>query len=144
MRSQFLLFPAALIASAPAQAYHYQTATDAQALLFPGATFAPEDFTMTIPQVAALMSEIDDGSVYSTKIKAWKVSTGGWVFLDQVIARLHVRLERLQPSADPTDWSPDPLRRPKRQSSFSMGDVFAAETAADIVRDEMDSIGIYV
>ncbi len=87
MRSRFLLFPAAVIAAAPAaQAFQYQTLPQAQAKLFPGAKFTPRDITMDIAQVAALIKE-GRGSVPGYKIKAWKASTGGWVFIDQVPGR---------------------------------------------------------
>ena len=87
MRSRFLLFPAAIVvAAAPAQAYQYQTLPQAQAKLFPGAKFTPHDVTMDIPQVAALI-KAGKGSVPGYKIRAWKVSTGGWVFIDQVPGR---------------------------------------------------------
>ena len=87
MRSRFLLFPPALIASAaPAQAYQYLTLPQAQAKLFPGAKFIPHDITMDISQVAALIKAAQ-GSVPGYKIKASKVSTGGWVFLDKVPGR---------------------------------------------------------
>ena len=87
MRSRFLLFPAAIVAAAaPAQAFQYQTLQQVQAKLFPGAKFTPQDLTMDIPQVAALI-KAGKGSVPGYKIKAWKVSTGGWMFLDQVPGR---------------------------------------------------------
>jgi hypothetical protein len=86
MRSQFFLVPIAIVASNPAQAYQYMTLSQAQATLFPGDKFTPRDFTMDITQVAALINATS-GSVAGYRIKAWKVSSGGWLFLDQVPGR---------------------------------------------------------
>ncbi len=55
-------------------------------MLFPGAKFVPNDFTMDIAQVAALINQTN-GSVSEFRTQAWKVSTGGWLFLDHVPGR---------------------------------------------------------
>src|SRR5690349_18447066 len=89
MRSKLLLFPAALIAAqvpGAAQAEHYLTFSQAQALLFPGATFEPAFLTLGDSEREAI---IDDAqvTVWNRDVKVWKVSTGGWLFLDQVLGR---------------------------------------------------------
>ena len=86
MRFQFLLVPAALSAAAPAYGYEYLSLAQAQAVLFPGARFTPRDMTLSIAQIDALM-KAGPGNLVSAKVKAWRVSTGGWLFLDQVIGR---------------------------------------------------------
>jgi len=84
MRLQFLLLPAAIITSAPAFAENYLTVPQAQALIFPGAKFTPADFDLDDGQIVALMND-SQVPLWRRKVKAWKVSTGGWFFLDQVI-----------------------------------------------------------
>src|SRR4051794_26196415 len=90
MRSHLLLFPAALIAAAPicapAWATNYVTLGQAQALLFPGATFTPAFLTLGDSDREAI---IDDAqvTVWNREVKVWKVSTGGWLFVDQVLGR---------------------------------------------------------
>jgi hypothetical protein len=84
MRSQLLLVPAALVlASGTAAALNFQTLESGQARIFPGARFAPVDFTLTDAQVEALR-KVYGVPVKHRQIKAWRVSTGGWLFLDQV------------------------------------------------------------
>ena len=87
MRSRFLLFPAAVVvAAAPAMADNFLTIEQAQALLFPGATMTPADFTMSENQVDELI-ELTGSMVYRSKVRAWRASTGGWFFVDQVPGR---------------------------------------------------------
>lgn len=86
MRSQFLLVPAAIIASVSAHAEDYLTVEEAQQAVFPGAKFTPADFTMNEAQVDALI-KATNATVFRSRVKAWKVSTGGWFFLDQVPGR---------------------------------------------------------
>ncbi len=86
MRSQFLLVPAAIIASVAAHAEDYMTVEEAQQAIFPGAKFTPADFTMNEAQVDALI-KATNATVFRSRVKAWKVSTGGWFFLDQVPGR---------------------------------------------------------
>ncbi len=83
MNAKFLLIPAAIIVSAPAQAKIYMSIEDAQQLMFPGAAFEANFVTLDQSQFNAI---IDDSgvNVYSRKIKAWKASAGGWFVLDQV------------------------------------------------------------
>ena len=86
MRSQFLLVPAALIATAPAYADTFLTVERAQQLIFPGATFEKADFNLSEMQVEELMAKTQ-ATVFRSKVAAWKFSTGGWFLLDQVPGR---------------------------------------------------------
>ena len=87
MRWQFLLVPAALVASGPAMAgAYYLTLEEAQNLLFPGATFTEDFRTLTAQQ----MRDIFDDSrvkVRDPQLKVWRVSNGGWFILDHVLGR---------------------------------------------------------
>lgn len=87
MRSRFLLVPAyALVAAAPAHATVYLSLEQAQALMFPGATLAPDFVTLTPEQMKAI--EKDSGvNVLSPNLKAWRASTGGWFIADQVVGK---------------------------------------------------------
>ena len=84
MRSQMLLVPAALVlASAPAIGLDYQTLEAGQKALFPNATFIPLGFTLSEDQLEKLKTDYEV-PVMHREVKAWKVSTGGWLFLEQV------------------------------------------------------------
>ncbi len=92
MRSRFLLMPAAIIAAAPVVAPVAAHADDlisveqAQKLLFPGATLTPADYTMSEAEVDQLLQKTGI-PVYRSKVRAWKASTGGYFFVDQVLGR---------------------------------------------------------
>jgi hypothetical protein len=86
MRSQFLLFPIAVMASAQAQATVYMSIEQAQKVMFPGATFTPNFVTLDQEQFNAIIKD-SDVNVWTRDIKAWRVSTGGWFILDQVRGR---------------------------------------------------------
>ncbi len=86
MRFQFMLIPAAVIASAGVQAEEYLTLERAQQLLFPGAEFSQSFFSINDQQKEEIIAEAGV-TVWSRHIKVWKVSTGGWFYLDQVAGR---------------------------------------------------------
>ena len=86
MRSQFILIPAAIFASAPCLAANFMTVEQAQASMFPDATFAPNFVKLDQDQFNAIIND-SDVNVWSRDIKAWKVSTGGWFVVDQVRGR---------------------------------------------------------
>lgn len=86
MRSQLLLIPAALFASAPSIASTYMSVEQAQASMFPNATFTPNFVTLDQDQFNAIITD-SDVNVWSRNIKAWRVSTGGWFIIDQVRGR---------------------------------------------------------
>jgi hypothetical protein len=84
MQWQFLMVPAAIIASAPAFAgAHYLTIEQAQELLFPGATFTNDFRSLTNEEIDAINAEVPV-KVWNRKVRLWRVSTGGWFFIDQV------------------------------------------------------------
>ena len=84
MRFRFLLLPAAVLAlGEPAAAEVIETAEAGRAVLYPGASFTPADFTLTDDQVDRLKSDYRV-PLMRPAIKAWRVSTGGMLFLDQV------------------------------------------------------------
>jgi hypothetical protein len=84
MRSQFLLVPAAVaLASAPAMGLDVSTMEAAQARLYPNATLIPVPFKLTPEQVDKLKNDYDV-PVMHAEVKAWRASTGGWLYLDQV------------------------------------------------------------
>jgi len=84
MRFQFMMVPAAVIAAAvPASAMKLQELEAAQQKLYPGATLTPADFTLTPEQVQQLTTEYGV-PVMHAETRAWRVSTGGWLILDQV------------------------------------------------------------
>ncbi len=84
MRWQFLMVPAAVIASAPALAgAHYLTLDQAQNLLFPGATFTSDFRTLSDQEIEKIVSAADV-KLWNRKVRVWRVSTGGWFIIDQV------------------------------------------------------------
>lgn len=84
MRSQLLLVPAALCMAGPAWgSVYYLNGPQAQQLLFPGATFTEDFRIMTDRQMRDLKSEAM-APISDRTIRMWKVSTGGYFFIDQV------------------------------------------------------------
>jgi FMN-binding domain len=88
MRSKLLLFPLAVVASlpAPAQAEVYLTVQQAQKLLFPHATFK-QDFIPLSEEQYNNLRDTAQVTQWVREIKAWRVSTGGWFLVDQVVGR---------------------------------------------------------
>jgi len=87
--SRFLFVPAVtlLAVQAPAAvAVEMQTLQQAQQQLAPGATLTPADFKLTPEQHALIKQQYKVPSIRPA-VKAWRVSTGGWLFLDQVYGR---------------------------------------------------------
>lgn len=85
MKFQFLLVPAAIVATAaaPAQAKVYMDVAAAQQMLFPGASFEEKHVTLDQFQFNAIIKD-SNVNIYSRNVKAWKASTGGWFIIDQV------------------------------------------------------------
>jgi hypothetical protein len=77
--------PAAIVLPA-AHAEVYFTIEQAQAKMFPGASFTPAFRTLTSDQASAIEKDSDE-NVRSPEIKAWKVSTGGWFIVDEVVGK---------------------------------------------------------
>jgi hypothetical protein len=87
MDSRFLLVPFAAIAIVqPAAATVFMSVEQAQVMMFPGATFAADFRSLTPAQVAAV-EKASDASVANPQLKAWRVSSGGWFLVDQVIGK---------------------------------------------------------
>lgn len=64
----------------------YLSAEQAQAAMFPGASFAPTFLTLN-PAQAAEIQKRSGQRVANRQVKAWRVSTGGWFVIDQVIGK---------------------------------------------------------
>ena len=87
MDARFILVPvAALVSAQPVQAKVFLSEEQAQAVMFPGATLTPDFRTLTSAQVSAVEAA-SDTNVLNTQIKVWKVSTGGWFIIDQVVGK---------------------------------------------------------
>lgn len=63
----------------------YLTGQEAQALLFPGATFT-QDFRVLTDRQMSLIQERSRARLTDRKFRIWKASTGGWFVVDQVEA----------------------------------------------------------
>jgi hypothetical protein len=87
MRWQFLLVPAAVYASAPVLAgAYYLNIEEAQNILFPGATFTPDFRTLSEQEMQTIV-DANHVTFHDMQIHVWRVSTGGWFFLDSVTGR---------------------------------------------------------
>lgn len=87
MRARFFLLPAAaLVIASPVHAKVYLSVEQAQQLMFPGASFAPQFLTLTDPQVKAIEGT-SNTNVLNRDLKIWKVSTGGWFIVDEVVGK---------------------------------------------------------
>lgn len=92
MRSKFLLYPAAIVAAASAVApaiagAQYLTAEQAMQLLFPkNATFT-EDFRLLTDKQMRDIREYSGIELRDRKVRAWRVSTGDWFFIDHVLGK---------------------------------------------------------
>ena len=84
--SWLLPLTAAVAAVAPAQAAVYLSVEQAQTAIFPRATFQAAPVTLTPAQVAAVQ-KLSGQRLRSPTLKAWRVSTGGWFIVDQVIGK---------------------------------------------------------
>lgn len=82
----WLLPLTALVAPLPAQATVYLTPEQAQAAIFPGATFSPQPVTLT-PAQAKEVQRRSGQRVRVPRLQAWRVSTGGWLIVDEVIGK---------------------------------------------------------
>jgi Na+-translocating ferredoxin:NAD+ oxidoreductase RnfG subunit len=80
------LFAAGIASPTAAYAAVYLTVEQAQASMFPGATFAPSFLTLDAGQAAEIQKRSGQ-RVANRQLKAWRVSTGGWFLVDQVIGK---------------------------------------------------------
>jgi len=87
MHSRFILLPVASLAIvSPAYAVVYLSVEQAQKLMFPDATFTPDFRMLTDQQVSAIQK--DSGiRAPSRNLQVWRVSSGGWFMVDQVIGK---------------------------------------------------------
>jgi Na+-translocating ferredoxin:NAD+ oxidoreductase RnfG subunit len=82
-----MLVPLASVAICmPAQATVYLTIEQAQALMFPGATFSPDFRRLDDAQVRTIEKD-SDVTVRNRDLKVWRVSTGGWFIADEVVGK---------------------------------------------------------
>lgn len=79
------LAPLAL-AAAPARATVFLTVPQAQALMAPGATAVPDFRTLSDADMAAI-TRAGGTRPLSRELKAWRLSTGGWFIVDQVVGK---------------------------------------------------------
>jgi len=88
MKSQFLLLPPASVVAPGGSAWAtvYLSVEQAQALMFPGATFQPDTRTLTNEQAKAI-EHVSGVSVRGRQLKLWRVSTGGWFMVDEVVGK---------------------------------------------------------
>ena len=87
MKARFLLFPLAPLAIvSPVHAKVFLSVEQAQALMFPGATFKPDFRTLSDQQTSAIESG-SNANVLNRELKAWRVSTGGWFITDEVVGK---------------------------------------------------------
>lgn len=76
----------ALTAAPAAHATLYLSVEQAQAALFPGATFTPAPRTLT-PAEMEQVRRLSGQRARSPRLRAWRVSGGGWFIVDQVIGK---------------------------------------------------------
>lgn len=87
MRARFLLLPAAtLVIASPVHATVYLSVEQAQALMFPGASFTQDFRTLTDDQASAI-EKASDTNVRNRQLKVWRVSSGGSFIVDEVVGK---------------------------------------------------------
>ena len=86
MRAAFFLFPAALVAAAPASAAVYLNVQQAQALMFPRVKLQQRSLTLTLEQMEAI-TRASGAVVHNPHLKAWRAVNGAWFIIDQVNGR---------------------------------------------------------
>jgi len=87
VKAELFFVPVAIVAVASlAYAKVYLSVEQAQQLMFPGATFTAQPLSLTDAQVKAI-EKSSDTNVLSRQIQLWKVSTGGWMIVDQVVGK---------------------------------------------------------
>jgi hypothetical protein len=84
---KFILLPlAAITIAVPAHATVYLTVEQAQALMFPAATFTAAFRTLTGAQAEAI-EKASDVNLRRRTLQVWRVSTGGWFIADEVVGK---------------------------------------------------------
>jgi Na+-translocating ferredoxin:NAD+ oxidoreductase RnfG subunit len=82
----FFLPIAALGIASPACATVYMSVEQAQAALFPGASFTQDFRTLSADQMAAIEKQ-SGVNVRNAELKVWRVSSGGWFIADDVVGK---------------------------------------------------------
>ena len=86
MRSRWLIAPVVLSASTSGYATTYLTVEQAQAAIFPGATFSAAPVTLTSAQRKAI-EKAGGVRVRLNQVRAWRVEGGGWFLVDEVLGK---------------------------------------------------------
>jgi len=87
MDARFLLLAGATaVIASPACATVYMSVQQAQAMMFPGAKFTDVSRALTDDEVSKI-ENMSDANVLNKRINAWKVSTGGWFIVDEVVGK---------------------------------------------------------
>jgi len=88
MKSRFFLLPLTsfVLPGGTAYATVYLSVEQAQALMFPGAMFQSDTRTPTNEQVKAI-EHASGVNVRGRQLKLWRVSTGGWFIVDEVVGK---------------------------------------------------------
>ncbi|HZU31170.1 MAG TPA: FMN-binding protein [Candidatus Angelobacter sp.] len=88
MKARLIFVPLAglAIAGGPAYATVYLSVEQAQQVMFPGATFTPDNRTLTEDQVKVI-EKMSGVPVRNKQLKIWRVSTGGWFIVDEVVGK---------------------------------------------------------
>lgn len=88
MKFRFGFVPLAALALPGGSSYAavYLSVEQAQKLLFPGATFQPDSRVLKDEQVKAI-EKLSGVPVRNRQLKVWRVSTGGWFVVDEVVGK---------------------------------------------------------
>jgi hypothetical protein len=86
VRAAWLLSLSAVAACPAAYASAFPSIDEAQAAMFPGASFASRDLTLSAAQIAAVR-KLSGQRVRTPRLRVWRASTGGWFVVDQVIGK---------------------------------------------------------
>ncbi len=81
-----LVVPAALVQTVPAAATVYLTDEQAQQAMFPGAAFTPTPLRLSDDQRRALRERSGVHEPFRED-RVWRVSTGGWFVIDEVVGK---------------------------------------------------------
>jgi len=85
-RLLWMLAAPAAIVSPGAYAEIYLSVEQAQAFLFPGASMTADFRTLTRAEADAIEKDSDE-NVRNLDLKLWRVSTGGWFIVDEVVGK---------------------------------------------------------
>jgi Na+-translocating ferredoxin:NAD+ oxidoreductase RnfG subunit len=87
MKAELFFIPIATLGLVtPACATVYMSVAQAQAALFPGASFTQDFRTLTPEQMQAIEKQ-SGVNVRNASLQVWRVSTGGWFIADDVVGK---------------------------------------------------------